>query len=120
MKQGELAFFKAFLLDKKSHILNKSFEFKHSQRENTDQKVIEEGEVASQNLDLNLSISLHEHEQKTLFQIDKALSKIASGSFGLCDSCKCDIDSRRLKARPFAHMCLECTEDLENSKPTRR
>lgn len=42
-----------------------------------------------------------------------ALSKIKRGKkFGVCESCKQEIDRARLEAYPLARYCLNCEEDL--------
>jgi DnaK suppressor protein len=41
-------------------------------------------------------------------KIDLALSKIASGSYGICTSCKGEIPFKRLEAKPSVSLCREC------------
>lgn len=118
MKQADLHFFKAFLVDHKSSILNKTAEFKNEQREGSD-RLTDDAELASADLSLNLSLHQLERQRTTLFQIERALGKIAAGTYGQCESCDCEIGVARLKARPFAALCIECMEDQEDlSHPT--
>jgi DnaK suppressor protein len=114
MKPTDLHFFKSFLLNQKSSILNKTAEFKNEQREGHD-KLTDEAELASADLTLNLSIHLQERDRSALLQIERALSKIAEGTYGQCESCGSLIDLRRLKARPFASLCIECMEEREET-----
>lgn len=53
--------------------------------------------------------------QKLLAKIQRALSKIHDGSYGLCDSCHLPIDKARLKAVPFATLCVPC-KSLEEKR----
>ena len=102
---------KESLLFQKSSILNKTHEFKKIQSENI--QLSDEAEVASNDLNQNLTIHLHERDLNSLLQIEKALGKIAEGTYGECENCSDHIHPKRLQARPLAALCLACMEDLE-------
>lgn len=115
MNATDLSFFKAFLLDQKSGILNKTSEFKNEQAlERT--HVADEAEAASIDLTTNLSIHLHERDRMVLFQIDRALGKLEEGTYGQCESCSEKIGVGRLKASPFATLCVACKEEQEDPR----
>ena len=40
-------------------------------------------------------------------RIDKALAKMDDGSYGLCDRCGKPIEKLRLKALPYANLCIK-------------
>ena len=40
-------------------------------------------------------------------RIDKALAKIKEGTYGLCDRCGKPIEKLRLKALPYANLCIK-------------
>jgi DnaK suppressor protein len=40
-------------------------------------------------------------------RIDKALAKIEEGTYGLCDRCGKPIEKARIKALPYANLCLK-------------
>jgi RNA polymerase-binding transcription factor len=40
-------------------------------------------------------------------RIDKALVKIEEGTYGLCDRCGKPIEKARIKALPYANLCLK-------------
>ncbi|HSN70849.1 MAG TPA: TraR/DksA family transcriptional regulator [Steroidobacteraceae bacterium] len=42
--------------------------------------------------------------------IDRALNRIDQGLYGICARCGEEIDPRRLAARPYADLCLHCSE----------
>jgi DnaK suppressor protein len=111
---SELEFIKQSLLIQKSEILNKNFEFKSQQ--STLSKTSDEADAVTQELASNLSIQLHERDRLSLVLIDKALSKFADNTYGMCESCEDAIDVRRLKARPLATLCISCMEDQESSR----
>ncbi|MFC1646769.1 TraR/DksA family transcriptional regulator [Patescibacteria group bacterium] len=45
-----------------------------------------------------------------IIDISKTHIRIKDGMYGVCDSCKTSIDTKRLKALPTATLCLSCEE----------
>jgi RNA polymerase-binding protein DksA len=52
-------------------------------------------------------------ERETLAQIERALSHIDDGSYGVCDSCGNPIGKNRLMAVPHATLCMSCKQREE-------
>ena len=52
-------------------------------------------------------------ERKILQQIEGALGRLDSGSYGVCDHCGEKIGAQRLKAIPWARYCVDCQEKEE-------
>lgn len=49
------------------------------------------------------------HQARTqLVEVDAALSRIASGTYGTCEKCGEPIAEARLEARPTARTCVTC------------
>src|SRR5437667_9207520 len=46
--------------------------------------------------------------RETLLDIDAALGKLESGTYGQCESCGDDIAEARLEAMPAARLCMAC------------
>lgn len=115
MNATDFSFFKSFLLDQKSSILNKTNEFKSEQAVERSH-IPEEAEAASHDLSTTLSIHLHERDRMVLFQIDRALGKLEDGTYGQCESCGETIGVGRLKASPFATLCVSCKEEQEDPR----
>jgi RNA polymerase-binding transcription factor DksA len=46
--------------------------------------------------------------RETLTEVEHALSKVADGSFGMCESCGNPIAEPRLEAMPAARFCMDC------------
>jgi len=109
----EIAAIKECLLEQKADILNKSLEFKLEQMNPVQSS--DESEIASQDINNNLSIHLLERNRHSLMMIEIALGKIADGTYGHCESCDDQIGIRRLKARPFTTLCIACMEEREDS-----
>ncbi|GIL17152.1 MAG: hypothetical protein BroJett040_09030 [Oligoflexia bacterium] len=116
MNTADLNFFKTFLLEQKSSILNKTNEFR-SQDLSARESISDEAEVASRDLSMNLSIHLHERDRHALYQIERALGKIHNKTYGQCEGCGEDISAKRLMARPFTDLCVSCMEEHEDTRP---
>lgn len=110
--QSLVSSLKESLLTQKSEILNKNHEFKVEQ--STTETLSEEADAISQDISKNISIHLHERDRVALYMIEKALGKISDGAYGQCESCGQTIGARRLQARPFTALCIECMEEQED------
>ena len=109
----EINAIKECLLEQKAAILNKSLEFKLEQMNPV--QASDESEIASQDINNNISIHLLERNRHSLMMIEIALGKIADSTYGLCEVCEDHIGLRRLKARPFTTLCIACMEEREDS-----
>ncbi|TYP87511.1 TraR/DksA family transcriptional regulator [Blastococcus xanthinilyticus] len=47
--------------------------------------------------------------QRTVEEIDAALSRLDEGTYGRCTGCDALIPEERLELRPFARTCVACT-----------
>ena len=52
---------------------------------------------------------------RTVRQIDAALARLHAGRYGFCSSCSDPIPLARLRAVPFATLCVPCQEREERS-----
>ena len=52
-------------------------------------------------------LSLVNNLRDLMERIDKALTKIDEGTYGLCDRCGKPIEKLRLKALPYANLCIK-------------
>ncbi|MCC6992798.1 MAG: molecular chaperone DnaK [Acidobacteria bacterium] len=65
------------------------------------------------NISGHLSFSLLELKSETLAHITAALARLDAGHYGSCVTCLRPIESRRLRALPFAVHCQPCAEQRE-------
>lgn len=70
-------------------------------------------DAASETYERTKNFALDENFREILERIDEALHKIEDGSYGMCDRCGEQINVERLKAIPYATMCISCQESLE-------
>ncbi len=62
-----------------------------------------------------LSSQLAEVEGRELALIERALRRIESGEYGICESCGQKIPVGRLKILPYATTCVKCQREAELS-----
>ncbi len=53
-------------------------------------------------------LSVKKSQDARLEQIEKALGKIASGTYGVCENCGAKIDGELLKVNPESLLCRDC------------
>ena len=70
-------------------------------------------DLASDTIDESTAYHIIEIEQAELAQIEKALGLIEEGEYGRCEECAQPINLERLKALPFATLCIDCKKEAE-------
>ena len=65
------------------------------------------GDVATETFDRELDDGLEEGAVRRLGQIDAALRRIEEGSYGTCAVCGRPIGEERLRAVPWATLCID-------------
>jgi len=73
-------------------------------------------EMATATLDREIDLTLQGNARATLARIRRALEKLEEGSYGLCDKCGEAIPEERLRAVPFATLCLKCKRLEERTR----
>jgi DnaK suppressor protein len=68
----------------------------------------EGGEGGTSNVDRELDLVLSGQARAAIAEIDRALSKIDLGTYGVCEQCGRDIPPARLQALPYAALCVAC------------
>jgi DnaK suppressor protein len=70
-------------------------------------------DAASETYERTKDYAIDENFREMVDQIDEALRKIDDGTYGLCDRCGEPINRERLKAIPYATMCIGCQGTIE-------
>jgi len=114
MNAGQLAFFRARLLETQREMLEKANRTSEHLREHelepdpTDQATIEE--------EYALELRARERERKLLKKIDEALRRIDEGNYGYCEETGEAIGIPRLLARPTATLTIEAQARREQKQ----
>jgi len=74
-------------------------------------------DAATDTFETDFSMGRLESDDSLLLDIEEALKKIENGEFGKCDDCGKNISQERLRAIPFASLCLSCQEENEGESP---
>src|SRR3989338_705567 len=78
-------------------------------------------DLGTDNYDREFYLNLAEEERDRIFMIEKALERIESNSYGICETCHQKINEPRLEAVPYATFCIPCQEKQERDvQPGRR
>jgi len=72
-------------------------------------------DVATDTYDREFSLGLASNDRQFLYELEDALKKIDEGKYGICESCNSLIARSRLKAVPYARLCVKCQEKKEKS-----
>ncbi len=70
-------------------------------------------ERGSDNFAQSLMVRILQDCDAEVCDINRALQRIDEGTYGQCESCGGSIGHRRLKALPFARLCIECKQEEE-------
>lgn len=116
LNKKELCEFKKIVLKRKEEILDgiqhiSEDTLKKSQKEASGDisgYTYHMADVATDTYDREFSLGLASNERKLLYELDDALKKIEEGVFGICEECKSLIARIRLKAVPYARLCVKC------------
>jgi RNA polymerase-binding protein DksA len=123
MKKKELEFFKQLLIKEKLKIIKEIKNLTEDTLNKTQRDTSGDlsgyafhmADVASDNYDREFNLNLASSEQEILYSIDEALQKIDNKEYGKCENCNGPISKKRLKALPYAKLCLRCKNKEEKS-----
>jgi DnaK suppressor protein len=68
----------------------------------------ESGEGDTMNVERERDLALSAQAMAAVDEIDKSLAKIDAGTYGVCEKCGNPIPKERLKALPYAALCVQC------------
>jgi RNA polymerase-binding protein DksA len=82
--------------------VDREYETKFTEIERDEEENADEMEMYESNLAVDESIKAE------LEKINAALSRMESGTYGICSNCQKEVPLERLKAYPQAERCLDC------------
>lgn len=113
LKKKDMGSYKERLLEMKKALTKGVRTNEANGKENATDEVRDLADQASDSYDRELAFGLSEAERSRLREVDEALDRITSGKYGTCDNCGKPISSSRLKALPFARLCVDCKSKEE-------
>ena len=75
-----------------------------------------QADAGSDSYDRDFALNLLSQEQDALYEIDEALKRIESGTYGFCEVSGEPIPELRLEAMPFARLTVACQEKLDQEQ----
>jgi len=72
-----------------------------------------QADAGSDAYDRDFALSLLSLEQDSLYEIDQALKRLETGSYGVCEISGKSIPHPRLEALPFTRYTVECQSEIE-------
>ena len=121
MKAEEVAQFKKLLLSLRERLVGKvdfmqGEALKKSRQDasgDLSNVPIHMADVGTDNYERDFTIELIQNGEESVRSIDTALEKIEEGAFGVCELCAKKINKERLKAVPYAKLCIDCQREEE-------
>ena len=77
-------------------------------------------DVATETFEREKGLALESGVQGLLEMVEEALRKIREGTYGICEGCGQQIDANRLRAIPYARLCIRCKEREERLRSVAR
>jgi RNA polymerase-binding protein DksA len=77
-------------------------------------------DVATETFEREKELALESGVQGILQMVEEALRKIQNGTYGVCEGCGKPIDGNRLRAIPYARLCIRCKEREERRRAVLR
>jgi DnaK suppressor protein len=73
----------------------------------------DQADMGATSFERDQELTVLNNEREKLLQIDRALARIADGTYGICESCGNPIGKGRSMAFPRATLCLTCKQREE-------
>lgn len=126
MNAKELAQFRTMLLQLKRKLTNNIGRLQNDALKSAGETVDELSDVSaehmaergSDNFVRDLMIKVLEDSDAEVCDINVALERIEAGTYGACENCSDKISRKRLKALPFARLCIACQQEQERLSAT--
>ena len=117
MDTTKLDYFKEKLLAEKERVTQELEDLGSKDKTSLDATYPESGSNSDDDNAAEISeyadiVSIEARLQSELKDVEKALSSIEKGEYGICKYCHKEIDDKRLEARPASTSCIECKKVL--------
>ena len=111
-----IARFRKLLLKEREEIIGDVKQSYESSQEVGQDGIQDIGDEAANVYNKQILLTLNENERMRLKEVDEALDRIASKTYGTCEECGEPIGLKRLEVKPVAKYCVPCKTNLEKGK----
>ena len=108
--------FRKILLKEREEIIGDVKQSYESSQEVGQDGIQDIGDEAANVYNKQILLTLNENERMRLKEVDEALDRIASKTYGTCEECGEPIGLKRLEVKPVAKYCVPCKTNLEKGK----
>ncbi|MDW8153833.1 MAG: TraR/DksA C4-type zinc finger protein [Armatimonadota bacterium] len=114
--------FRAMLLAERDRLLRELAAMDRQLRQVEELGLVEQsseddyGDVAAEAVEREKGFALETSVQGMLRMVEDALRKLDAGQYGICERCGQSIDVERLRALPFARLCIRCKTEEERER----
>ncbi len=108
-----LSHFRKILLKEREQIVGEVKQTYESSQEMGQDGIQDIGDEAANIYNKQILLSLNESERMRLQEVDEALDRLGSGTYGICEECGEPISLKRLEVRPVAKYCVACLSKME-------
>jgi DnaK suppressor protein len=84
------------------------------------QQLADPVDMTKEAVDRDIAVQILDRETALIRRLRSAIDRIDDGSYGICLECEEEIARKRLKAIPWAELCISCQERVDVSKPLRQ
>ena len=116
MNQKDLKRFKSMLEESRETLLQSAKRTLMEESNFDTDDLPDEIDLASSEYNQSMVFRLRDREKFLLKKIEKALTRIDEGTFGICERCEEEINIKRLEARPVTTLCIRCKEEQEKKE----
>jgi len=107
--------FKAELLNRKAKILKIVSDNEKEMKSLSRTQASDEVDHATISVDSAIEQAISNKQHTELKEVEYALFKIESKTYGICEMCEDNIGTQRLKVKPQAKYCILCREIVEKT-----
>jgi len=112
------AYIRAKLLERRRQLLHSIERKANAYSDRAPVSPGDEGDIAVDIMDTELDLGVATSASDSLAEIEHALNKLDEGTYGVCEGCGERIPEQRLRAMPFARLCVRCKEQEEKTRRT--
>jgi DnaK suppressor protein len=107
---------RSYLLQLKTELLNSIRTKSNEDIHVPNDQIIEDGDQAQTYINQNVTFGLRERELTKLKEIESALQRIESGSYGICEETDEPIETKRLQKMPWTRYSIQAAEEREREQ----
>ena len=115
MSKQKKAYLRGKLLERRQQLLSMMEQKVIQQRERRPIGPGDEYDMFNETNETEMGFMVASIESASVAEIENALERIEEGSYGQCASCGEKIPQARMKAMPFATLCVKCKEHEERT-----